>query len=73
MGAVEILEAVDAGVGEVARFEISAGFELGVAVALAEIALDASVRKSPQRRPAIDRLDVAEIIAQHAEQLLHIF
>ena len=72
MRAVEVLQAVDAGERQVAGFQVPARLELGVLVALAEIALDAAVGERPQFRPAVDRLDVAEVVAHHAEQLLHV-
>ncbi len=49
-----------------------AGLELGVLVPLAEIAFHTAVGKRPKFRPAIDRLDVAKVVAHHPQQLLHV-
>ena len=70
--AVEIRRAADPGKGQVARLQVFAGLELGVFVVLAEIALDASIGKGPQLRPAVDRFHVTEVISQHAQQLLQV-
>ena len=72
VGAVEVFQAVDAGERQIAGFQVAARLELGVLVALAEIALDAAVGKRLQLRAAVDRLDVAEIVAHARKQLLQV-
>ncbi len=72
VGSVEVFQAVDAGEGQVARLQVAARRELGVLVTLAEVALDAAVGKRLQLRAAVDRFDVAEIVAQDTEQLLQV-
>jgi len=69
---VEIFQAIHPGEGQVTRLQVLPGLELGVLVVFAEIAFDAAVGERLQLRAAVDRFDVAKIIAQHSEQLFHV-
>jgi hypothetical protein len=72
MRAIEFVQCLDPRIRKIAGLKIAPPFELCILVSLTEVSFDAAIGKSPKLRSSIGGLDVAEVVTNNPEHLLHV-